>query len=1306
MRSSSPLSRTLAFPAALLALAACSDGASSSNTDPCDALTCVANAHCAADGQAAACLCDAGYAPTADGACAPATVDPCTPNPCVIPHQTACAPDGAGAFTCGCDTGYLPDGAGGCVADPTNPCTPNPCAFIPFQTQCADGGGFPVCTCDPGYADDGFGGCDPTSTDPCDPNPCDAPHRTTCSDVDGFPECSCDADTHDDGDGACVPDDPCDPNPCVAPHRTTCQVASGGATCVCDPDFVDDGAGACVPAVTDPCDPNPCDAPHRGACTATDSGASCACDPGFSDDGSGHCVPDTDPCADSPCTTAHKTVCTPSEGGATCSCDPSFADDGQGGCTAVQGDPCDPNPCTGAHKTTCSPSGAEATCACDDGYHPDGAGGCTNDPCLPSPCTAPHQTQCAAAGDGVACTCDPDYVSDGAGGCEPAADNPCDPNPCDAPLQGACSDQDGVAACACDPGAHDDGEGGCTHDPCLPNPCDAPHAAVCTPDPAASAGYVCGCDPDYYPGVVGCVDACVASPCEEPHRTSCLAAAGISVCSCDPGYHDDGQGTCSDDPCLPDPCSAGEVCQGTPGTAGHACVPCLDHDEDGYGVGVGCLGPDCDDTSDAIFAGCACPPAHGDGDAFEEDECFFIATPIASGETQSHSIAPAGDVDWLVFSAAAGDMVRLVKASGGPAMRMTLVDRDGVAEVESKVATSSSSLLIDRKLPAGGDWFVRLQGTYATTSGDYAVTFDNLGPDDHGDTADDATALANDGVDVAGAFEIGGNVDWFSFDVAPGHAYQIWAKPNDGTGVAMRLYDQDATTLLETRESSYSTAVMIDRGDMAAGTYFVRLSANYGSTNVGTYAVRVVDLGLDDHGDSAADATLVASDGVDVAGVFEVGGNVDWFAFDVTAGHMYQAWCKSIDSTGCTLRLYDQDGQTLLETSEASYNTSAFIDRGTLAAGRYYLRASPNYGSASIGGYHLRVVDLGLDDHGDTPATATPLGASGVKTAGRFQVGGNADWFSFSVTAGHMVQLWCKPLDSTGALLRLYGQDGQTLLETSEASYNTSTFIDRGTLSAGTYYLRASPNYGSASVGDYEIWLVDLGLDDHGNSPEDATPLAANDTPLAGLFEVGGNVDWFAFDVAPGHMVQLRCTPSASTGCALRLYDRDGATLLETSTSSYTSTAFIDRGGLTAGTYYLRVSPNYGSTSTGGYAVRVTDLGLDDHGSDAATATPLTVGAAATAGVFQVGGDSDWFSFSATAGTTYTLRCAPVASVGCSAAVLGSGGTSLLKSWSSSYTNAATSTWTATVTGTLYLRVQPNYGSDSFGAYTVSVAGP
>jgi len=805
------------------------------------------------------------------------------------------------------------------------------------------------------------------------------------------------------------------------------------------------------------------------------------------------------------------------------------------------------------------------------------------------------------------------------------------------------------------------------------------------------------------------VDACAAFPCEEPNKQACEAVGGVAVCSCDAGFHDDGQGGCTDDPCVPEPCAAGEVCQGNTVSGTYTCVPCLDGDGDGYGVGPGCAGPDCDDAAEAIHDGCPCPAAHTQGDAYEEDECFFLATPIASGETQAHTVDPAGDVDWLTFPAQAGDMVRVLKLSGGAAMKMTLVERDGTTDVEQVSSTSSSSRLIDRKLPATGDWFVRMQATFSTGTGDYQVSFENLGPDDHGDDWQQATPIplgAADGPHTAGALQVEGNVDWFSVEVPEGHMVQFWAQSSGGTGVNLRLYDTDGTTFLEGDSATYDYAAMIDRATLPAGTYYLRVASYSGNSTTGPYEVWAVDLGLDDHGNDALHATPVPLDGTPVPGLLEVGYNRDWFSFDLPAGHMVQVWAQASKgpdgSTGVTLRLYDQDGTSFIEEASATYTNPAMIDRGVLPAGTYFFYVEANYGSAVTGAYEVWAVDLGPDDHGNDATSATPVPLDGTPVPGAFEVNYNRDWFSFDLPAGHMVQVWAQagktPDGSTGITLRLYGQDGTSFIEEASASYTNPAMIDRGVLDAGTYYFRVVPNYGSAETGPYEVWAVDLGPDDHGNDATSATPIPLDGTPVPGTFEVNYNRDWFSFDVAPGHIVALHAQASGGTGLTLRLYDQDGSSFLEEQSTSYNNAVFMDRGHLAAGTYFLRTTPNYGSADTGPYQVWGEDLGLDDHGDAGADATPLATDGTLVDGAIQYGGDKDVFSFAATQGTSYSVVCVSGADFQCTGALYDTADASLLK-----YLSGGLVTWTAPSSGTYYLHLVAGSGGGVTGSYQVKI---
>lgn len=167
--------------------------------------------------------------------------DPCTPNPCILPHEDECIPDGA-RHTCTCEDGYTRD--------------PQTMLCEPIASACAS-------------------------------NPCMDPNRGVCVDQDGQATCHCDPGFHLEDD-ACVSDDPCTPNPCQEANRGVCTAEDGDATCHCDPGFVLENA-VCVPA--DPCEPNPCQDANRSVCTAADGMAVCGCDPGFTlQDGA--CTPD------------------------------------------------------------------------------------------------------------------------------------------------------------------------------------------------------------------------------------------------------------------------------------------------------------------------------------------------------------------------------------------------------------------------------------------------------------------------------------------------------------------------------------------------------------------------------------------------------------------------------------------------------------------------------------------------------------------------------------------------------------------------------------------------------------------------------------------------------------------------------------------------------------------------------------------------------------------------------------------------------------------------------------------------------
>ncbi|QDG53173.1 hypothetical protein FIV42_21225 [Persicimonas caeni] len=398
---------------------------------------------------------------------------------------------------------------------------------------------------------------------------------------------------------------------------------------------IDAHADADVDAAS-PCDPDSCTGGRE--CVVRDDQAVCECPAGTHDE-AGSCVPDA-------------------------ACEPTTCN-GHGTCSEVDGEPtcaCE----TGYTGPAC------ADCDTADGWMSDGEGGCTDDPCSLVDC-GPEKVCVVDAGAAV-CQC-PAGTHDEDGAC--VVDESCMPTTCNG--HGTCDDTQGQVSCACEDGwkgefcgacddvngYHPDGQGGCTTDPCLPNPCTDPNRTICQAD---TNGTSCACDPGYHleddacvpdetcapdscsgngtcddtGGIISCAcdsgyagddcsscdtangfhddgqggcttDPCLPNPCTEPNKTSCVSSSGAYVCECDTGFHPDGQGGCTDDPCLPDTCAAqNKACR-----------------VDGNGQAE-CYTPDCDDgnpcTVDTLVGGVCQHTTEPDGTSCSTDVCLVGQT--------------------------------------------------------------------------------------------------------------------------------------------------------------------------------------------------------------------------------------------------------------------------------------------------------------------------------------------------------------------------------------------------------------------------------------------------------------------------------------------------------------------------------------------------------------------------------------------------------------------------------------------------------------------------------------------------------
>src|SRR5262249_14495347 len=158
-----------------------------------------------------------------------------------------------------------------------------------------------------------------------------------------------------------------------------------------------------------------------------------------------------------------------------------------------------------------------------------------------------------------------------------------------------------------------------------------------------------------------------------------------------------------------------------------------------------------------------------------------------------------------------------------------------------------------------------------------------------------------------------------------------------------------------------------------------------------------------------------------------------------------------------------------------------------------------------------------------------------------------------------------------------------------------------------------------------------------------------------GNIELSGDLDFFSFMAAEGHIYRFTCTPSTTLGyCSVRLMSAAGVVFAQSGTSgaaAYEAPA--------ASPIYVE-GKAYFTGALSPYTYGLEDLGPDDSGDPPAVATAIAVGASASAGNIETGGDADVFSFSATANHIYRFTCVPSPQLyGCALRLLDSGGTAL-----------------------------------------------
>lgn len=278
------------------------------------------------------------------------------------------------------------------------------------------------------------------------------------------------------------------------------------------------------------------------------------------------------------------------------------------------------------------------------------------------------------------------------------------------------------------------------------------------------------------------------------------------------------------------------------------------------------------------------------------------------------------------------------------------------------------------------------------------------------------------------------------------------------------------------------------------------------------------------------------------------------------------------------------------------------------------------------------------DDHGNNSAAATDLNTPGT-IEGEIELDGDGDWFRVQVVPDVGYQF---DVHLNGSLndseLELFDSDGKTLLNhDDDGGPGFASSLTYRPSEAKAVYLRVS-GYGS-KVGTYTLESTEFtpGDDDHGSSPDDATPIALSEV-VKGNIEISGDLDWFAFETAANERYVIQTRLQTLRDSTMRLLDPSGMHELAFNDDDDVSLASqIIWTAPQDGVYLIEVAGYQSNTGIYSLSVEHVETLVDDHGDVQSNATSIVV-PSTTAGNLHIEGDTDWFEFTAELHTVYQFE--------------------------------------------------------------------
>lgn len=324
-------------------------------------------------------------------------------------------------------------------------------------------------------------------------------------------------------------------------------------------------------------------------------------------------------------------------------------------------------------------------------------------------------------------------------------------------------------------------------------------------------------------------------------------------------------------------------------------------------------------------------------------------------------------------------------------------------------------------------------------------------------------------------------------------------------------------------------------------------------------------------------------------GAINISGDEDWWSVTTTGDGKLDVTLTISNGLNLWCQIYDNDGTILLAQSYTA--GTATVSRDGLAAGTYYIRLFPFY----LGQLPVYTITNALT----VPAQANDVEPNGSRAQAKVlplngsrtghinyyynNIKDTNDWYRVTTNADGRLRLTMTSANGQNVWAYLYDNDGTTLLAGSYTS-GSAVVVNKDGLAAGTYYIRVNTFY-STEWAPYTLSDSLFVPTEPNDTEPNGTKEQALTLPLNGSVtghnnyyynQVKDTVDWYKVTTTADGRLRLTMTSGNGQNVWAYLYDNNGTTLLA---QGYTSgsAAVVNKDGLAAGTYYIRVNTYYTS---------------------------------------------------------------------------------------------------------------------------------